>query len=80
MIKVISFDVGGTILKNLTIFLVIWLNCGRKYNEKEKYILMKSYEYFIKIASENKDRFYILNIENLSEKQVMEKIFNIINV
>lgn len=41
---------------------------------------MKSYEYFIKIASENKDRFYILNIENLSEKQVMEKIFNIINV
>lgn len=41
---------------------------------------MKSYEYFIKNASENKDRFYILNIENLSEKQVMEKIFNIINV
>lgn len=51
-----------------------------KYSEKEKYILSKSYEYFIKMASKHKERFYVLNVGDLNEKQIIEKILEIINV
>lgn len=50
------------------------------YNEKEKYILKKSYEYFLKLSLKFNERFYIINVAELNEDEVINKMINIINV
>lgn len=50
------------------------------YNDKEKYILNKSYEYFIKMSLKYNERFYIINLNKLSENEVLNRMIEIINV
>ena len=50
------------------------------YNDKEKYILNKSYEYFIKMSLKYNERFYIINLNKLSEDEVLNRMIEIINV
>lgn len=49
------------------------------YNRKEKYILKKSYDIFKKMSVKYSNRIYTININNLSEEEVLNKIMNIIN-
>lgn len=49
------------------------------YNRKEKYILKKSYDMFKKMSVKYSNRIYTININNLSEEEVLNKIMNIIN-
>ena len=50
------------------------------YNDKEKYILNKSYEYFIKMSLKYNESFYIINLNKLSENEVLNRMIEIINV
>lgn len=52
----------------------------KNYDDKEKYILKKSYEYFLKMSLKYKKRFYIINIDKLTEEEILNKMMNIINV
>ena len=49
------------------------------YNRKGKYILKKSYDIFKKMSVKYSNRIYTININNLSEEEVLNKIMNIIN-
>lgn len=49
------------------------------YNDKEKIILKKSYEYFLKMALKYNERYYIIYVNRLTEKEIVDEMISIIN-
>lgn len=50
----------------------------KKYTKIEKELLYNSYEWFYKIAKKNKKRFFIVNVDELNENEIISKINSII--